>query len=291
MVKSRSKLPFNVPIVTCGSRPESWSCGRERLTSFRRTVSRPGLTFCNASLRVSLTTQATMPIIRKLRNRSNDRATGPGKKSMSLRREGLGVFISTRTLGTTPSSSPATSLADIHEGLEDLSIGEDVPWNSSGAADHHANSPLVVPSPGAPPLTDEAEALGLIMARSKRLPQNWYYSNNLIMVNEERSKRTMAPLSRRHELDLIARFHAEQMAEDEELFHLDPVDLNEAFDMPKRRLGANVSRGTSIKDIHRGMMVTRSEKNNILDRRYTHMGMGTARSSSGELYMCQIFLG
>jgi hypothetical protein len=75
--------------------------------------------------------------------------------------------------------------------------------------------------------------------RNLDLPGTTYYSNNQIMVNQERAKRLIAPLSRLAELDAIARDHAQAMATHQELFHSDPVTLVlEKFNRPAtRRMG------------------------------------------------------
>lgn len=111
------------------------------------------------------------------------------------------------------------------------------------------------------------------------------------MVNTERSKRTIAPLYRLKELDEIARQHAERMASNLTLFHTTPHELQSKFQRKTRRLGENVGCGETIRSIHQIMMATRSERNNILDRRYTHFGMATARATDGNLYLCQVFRG
>ena len=140
-------------------------------------------------------------------------------------------------------------------------------------------------------ITDEAAALGLALQRSKNLPTTWYFQSNHVMVNMERTKRAIAPLVRMRELDEIAAEHAQQMVDSARLYHMEPQEILEALGRPARRLGCNVNTGSSIKDIHSGMMVTSSNRNNIIDRRYTHMGMATARDAEGQLYICQIFRG
>ena len=130
------------------------------------------------------------------------------------------------------------------------------------------------------------------MARARKLPGTWYYSSNHVLVNQERTRRTMAPLIRMLELDELARIHAEQMAEEDELRHAEADALRFALkDIPHRRLGENVARGESVRSIHNDMMNTLSNRNNILDRRFSHMGMGTAVGKHGDLYLCQIFRG
>lgn len=141
---------------------------------------------------------------------------------------------------------------------------------------------------------DPVAALGKVMARCNKLPSTDYFSSNHIMVNEERIKRMIAPLSRLRELDEMARRHAEEMAKSQSLYHSDPATITNQFHRPFRRMGENVSRGSNLRNIHTNMMVTteqRPDRYNILHRCYTHMGMGTAKGEDGQLYLCQIFRG
>jgi len=154
------------------------------------------------------------------------------------------------------------------------------------------NVALVVSDPDhSVEIKDETLALGQIMARSHHLPTISYYSSNHVMVNEERSKRVIAPLVRIRELDGIAREQAQRMADENTLFHSIPDELQSKFNRRSRRLGENVARGDNIRNIHKFMMGSTTNKNNIIDRRYTNMGMATARGSDGKLYLCQVFRG
>lgn len=106
-------------------------------------------------------------------------------------------------------------------------------WTSSGEKNHHKGSPLIArrncpdgssstskkdiketSSRNLIDIKDEPLELGRVMARSRRLPKHsWYYANNHIQVNNERSKRTIAPLLRNPILDEAAREHARLMAQ------------------------------------------------------------------------------
>ena len=178
--------------------------------------------------------------------------------------------------------------------LNTLSVVSSPPasWKSTETNSFYLHQPLMVSDPECElPVVDEAEALGRAMLRSKELPSCWYFSSNHIMVNQERTKRVTAPLTRLKELDSIAREHADAMAASHKLFHSDPAALPQKFNRPSRRMGENVAVGATIKDIHKKMMATPSDKHNILHRRYTHMGMATAKGSDGQLYLCQVFRG
>ena len=202
-------------------------------------------------------------------------------------------------------------------------------WISSGNPGHHNDAPLfVLRSPSQrgstyPTINDEegednklddAELLGLIMQRSRKLPQmlggkhnEYALRSNHIMVNTDRIQRIVQPLVRMKELDELATQHAKEMATNGELYqpklkYLHDTILNNGrsggnnSDNHQRiinRLGSNVACGESLLSMHQMMMtVSVADRNNILDRRFTGMGMGTAKSpTDGKLYLCQIFRG
>jgi uncharacterized protein YkwD len=180
-------------------------------------------------------------------------------------------------------------------------------WISSGSPEHHKGAPLVakralgsagrqapmvVPADEDEDEDDQTEALGQIMQRARQLPNSsWYYASNHIMINTERTKRMISPLVRNTVLDSLARAQAADMASSNRLYYSDPSDLQLDIDEPSRRLGENVTKGSTLIKIHGAMMDSAADKNNILDRRFTHMGMGTAKASDGTLYLCQLFRG
>ena len=186
-------------------------------------------------------------------------------------------------------------------------------WISSGSQGHHKGSPLVAKRALGhnedDDILDQAEALGQIMLRARQLPMDsWDFASNHIMCNADRTKRMISPLVRDTMLDSLARAQAADMAFSHRLSYSDPSDLQEELDMMildkqqqqqqqqplvLRRLGENVTRGSTLKQIHEAMMKNSAaaDKNNILDRRFTHMGMGTAKASDGTLYLCQLFRG
>jgi hypothetical protein len=171
-------------------------------------------------------------------------------------------------------------------------------WNSSGSPDHHKGSPLLVRraisqrsiNPDGIELGD-AELLGRIMLRSRKLPKNnGYYSSNHVMINNERTKRMIPPLKRIPDMDELAREQAKLMAADNRLYHRDPADLTEKLGQQCGcRIGENATRGSNVQAIHNAMMDSRADRNNIIDRRFTCMGIGTAKAADGTLYLCQLF--
>jgi hypothetical protein len=193
---------------------------------------------------------------------------------------------------------------------ESSTTDENTCWISSGLPGHHKGAPLVVRrsfnsrgehvhpnkhGAGDPVQLADEDMLGQIMLRSRKLPQHsGYYSSNHIMINSERTRRLIPPLARLPKLDDLARNQAALMASARELSHADPVNLQDHLGQQYcLRLGENVTRGPNLRDIHQSMMASSSaaDRNNILDRRFTYMGIGTAKATNGTLYLCQMFRG
>eukprot|EP00537_Pseudo-nitzschia_pungens_P006501 CAMPEP_0172360838 /NCGR_PEP_ID=MMETSP1060-20121228/4786_1 /TAXON_ID=37318 /ORGANISM="Pseudo-nitzschia pungens, Strain cf. cingulata" /LENGTH=342 /DNA_ID=CAMNT_0013082927 /DNA_START=363 /DNA_END=1391 /DNA_ORIENTATION=- len=177
-------------------------------------------------------------------------------------------------------------------------------WIASNHEDHQRNVPVVVRRPEHDVFNeaDDKKLLKKIIMKAKQLPQEpGKYASNHIMVNAERTTRIVPPLRRERHMDRIARDHAKLMAEDRDLFQIETprdlrrllkeidVDSNELPDFT--RLGMNIGRGKTIAEVHRFMMAALAERNNIRDKRFSHMGMGTHQDKNGYLYMCQIFGG
>lgn len=156
--------------------------------------------------------------------------------------------------------------------------------------------------------------------RIKQQPMLWNYTSNHVMVNQERVKHMLQPLIRCKDLDRIARLRAEQMAKNGNVccnnisIHDGIVEEEYNNHQYYNIITENVAAGYCIKDIHHammkqqqsnGVMITTKECMNILDHRYTHMGMATAfvrthhtdnndnhnNNNHRKLFFCQIFIG
>mmetsp|Transcript_4334 Transcript_4334/g.9363 ORF Transcript_4334/g.9363 Transcript_4334/m.9363 type:complete len:360 (+) Transcript_4334:461-1540(+) len=191
-----------------------------------------------------------------------------------------------------------------------LAIGEDgepeyvQDWIASNLEGHHREVPVVVRRPEYDAFNeaDDRKLLKKIMMKARKLPQEpGKYASNHIMVNAERTQRNVPPLRRERHMDKIAREQAKLMAEERKLFHLEtPRELEKELrekdadsnELPIfSRLGMNNGKGKTIAEIHRFMMAALAERNNIQDKRFSSMGMGTHQDKNGILYLCQIFGG
>ncbi len=134
-----------------------------------------------------------------------------------------------------------------------------------------------------------------VRQRAKALPRGpGAYGGCHVLINKERVKRGIKPLCREKKLDEAAAAHAKKMAVQQQLQH---SSLRKTMKYvlgsgPCRLMGENISKGRSASKIHGKMMSSFAEdRNNILDRRYTAFGVGSAKSSSDELYIVQIYRG
>jgi len=139
----------------------------------------------------------------------------------------------------------------------------------------------------------------IVRERQKALPLNLndgYFANSHNFVNRERVKRNILPLYRVRHLDELASEQAKIMAGQQSRDHsdLDTLISNIIKPGPCRRVGENVCRGKSIQLVHKKMMSSlkyATDKNNILDRRYSSFGIGVAPDINGIFYVCQIYKG
>ncbi|CAB9528914.1 expressed unknown protein [Seminavis robusta] len=118
--------------------------------------------------------------------------------------------------------------------------------------------------------------------------------SNHALVNAERqwADASLHTLKRSHELDELARWHAESMAKDACTYHADPnVLCSKLAHLPQVRLGENVAKGKSVRVLHSTMKKHAANYANMMDSRFTELGMATARCANGDWYLCQIFRG
>jgi hypothetical protein len=204
---------------------------------------------------------------------------------------------SQKTFDTEATSLCSETKPTIVTALQESCFFDDV-WLPSTGEDHHKGVPVVVRTPQHDVYDEEDDhkLLKKILGDAKKLPQTpGKYASNHIMINAERTQRLVPPLRRERVLDQIAREHAQRMADMNKVVHMDgPVELHGKLireGLSFQRLGVNIARGTSIQDIHKFMMAALAERNNIVDKRFSTMGVGTARTDNGTIYLCQVFGG
>jgi len=120
----------------------------------------------------------------------------------------------------------------------------------------------------------------LVQYREEEIHSTSYFASNHVLINRERMKRGLRPLTRNIAMDELARKSAELMASSSGLQA-----------QPTTYVG-NVLRGETIRSIHRSTMLQKQgrERANILNPYFQDFGVGTCKGETdGMLYMCQLF--
>lgn len=119
----------------------------------------------------------------------------------------------------------------------------------------------------------------LVQYKEEEIHSTSYFASNHVLINRERMKRGLRPLSRNIAMDDLARKSAEAMAESN-------------GDNPLRTTYVgNVLRGETIRSIHRSTMMQKKgrERANLLNPFFQDFGVGTCKGDDGMLFMCQLF--
>lgn len=109
-------------------------------------------------------------------------------------------------------------------------------------------------------------------------------------INEERSARGLRPLAVAPAVAAFARRHSRRMAAEGRVFHTERRQRARAA--AGRAVGENVGAGSAAGEIHDAFMDSRSHRHNILERRWTHVGVGVAvgsRDGAVEIWVTAVF--
>jgi hypothetical protein len=137
-----------------------------------------------------------------------------------------------------------------------------------------------------------AAALVLPRASAADAPDPTAAANRLFaLVNGERAAAGLPALVRRAEVDAIATSHSTAMAARGDIYHNDlyfSAATHQA--LGASYLGENVAMNRSIEDMHRRLMLSPHHRDNILDRRFTQIGVAVAAAPDGVLYATEDFV-
>jgi uncharacterized protein YkwD len=113
----------------------------------------------------------------------------------------------------------------------------------------------------------------------------------LALMNNERRGKGLPQLALRADVSALSAPHSEAMAAKGTIWH------NDAYFAPAvkkrldaRLLGENVARNTDIDDAHRRLMNSPGHRANILDGRFTVVGLAVYDDGWGNLYVTQSFV-
>lgn len=119
----------------------------------------------------------------------------------------------------------------------------------------------------------------------------------LNLVNKERSAAGLAGLKTDAQLDRLAQMKAEDMAKNNYFAHNSPTygsafDMMKNYGVPYRTAGENLAKGQKTSQaVMNGWMNSPGHRANIMEARYTRLGVGYTVDKNGTPYWVQMFAG
>ena len=116
-------------------------------------------------------------------------------------------------------------------------------------------------------------------------------SRLLTLMNNERRSHGLPLFAQRGDVTVTSKGHSEAMAAAGTIWHNDAYfTAANKKRLDAALLGENVARNPDIDDAHRRLMNSPGHRANLLDRRFTVVGLAVYRSSTGSLYVTQNFV-
>ncbi len=119
----------------------------------------------------------------------------------------------------------------------------------------------------------------------------------LDLVNAERTKRGLAPLTLDAKLSNVATIKSQDMIDKNYFSHNSPTygspfDMMKQFGISYKAAGENIAYGQKTpKEVMNAWMNSNGHRKNILSSDFTHLGVGVAKKSNGTIYWTQMFIG
>ncbi|MDK2917816.1 MAG: hypothetical protein PWQ37_549 [Candidatus Petromonas sp.] len=118
----------------------------------------------------------------------------------------------------------------------------------------------------------------------------------LRLVNAERSKKGLTPLKLDLKLTEVARYKSQDMIDNNYFSHNSPT-YGSPFDMMKNfgikyiYAGENLAGNSTVKGAHDSLMSSEGHRKNILNTKFTHIGIGVKEGSRYGKIFTQMFVG
>ena len=126
-------------------------------------------------------------------------------------------------------------------------------------------------------------------------PNVTYYENEVVqLVNVERAKNGLSPLSQDWELSRVARFKSQDMKDNSYFSHTSPIygspfNMIKNFGISYRTAGENIAKGQATPQaVVNAWMNSSGHRANILNSSYTKIGVGYVPDGK---YWTQMFIG
>jgi uncharacterized protein YkwD len=115
----------------------------------------------------------------------------------------------------------------------------------------------------------------------------------LKMINAEREKWGLQKVNFEDDLDALAQFRSDDMAKQNYFSHTTPEgeEVNDfALDFGVvTSVSENIARDISLESAHEGLMRSAIHRRNILNSRWTYVGIGLSRGSDGGVIVTELF--
>ena len=124
-----------------------------------------------------------------------------------------------------------------------------------------------------------------------------YQQQVLELVNKERSKKGLSPLTLDYSLSSVATKKSQDMINRNYFDHTSPTygspfDMMKEFCISYRSAGENIAKGQRTpQEVMNAWMNSSGHRANILSSNFTKLGVGIAKDSNGTLYWTQMFIG
>lgn len=116
----------------------------------------------------------------------------------------------------------------------------------------------------------------------------------LDLVNQERARAGVPPLTLHTELSKVARLKSQDMVDNNYFAHQSPTygspfEMMRSFGISYTRAGENLALAPTVDRAHTALMNSSGHRANILNAGYTHIGIGMVQGSRGQYYT-QMFI-
>lgn len=136
-----------------------------------------------------------------------------------------------------------------------------------------------------------------VFAQEKSYQDTRAFEREVIrLVNVERAKVGLKPLSENVKLSKVARIKSQDMINKKYFSHYSPTygspfDMMKKFGIRFRAAGENIAMGQKTpKEVMNAWMNSAGHRRNILNPNFTQIGVGVAKDSKGRLYWTQMFI-
>lgn len=138
-------------------------------------------------------------------------------------------------------------------------------------------------------------ALAAVAAAGEAPPFAKLEKQMLELVNRDRAKHKLPAVAWRDDLARIARAHCVDMKTHHFMDHKSPrtgkpADRLEAAKIPFRAAGENIASAPTIQNGQAMLMASPKHRENVLNPKLTHLGIGIVRRGDGRLLITQLFV-